>query len=166
MIDEIRTDVTEKILVPMLGPGGKLRDFKHFQVGDENLRGDLQPGGTWEYDNFTQLLPKGGRLEWKIRFVATVYSSSMLNVQQGAAEHLRLLCRPEGGELVGLIPALATMAITGYTSDSGQSFKISLQEATKSWAIKGKSHRHWSYATEVRVMFETWLNYGQILSPA
>lgn len=163
MIDEIRQDVVTQIFTPMLAPIDTLRDFKHVQAGDENLRADYHPGLTFEYDNYASLAYKGGRFECKFRFVATIYSSSLLAVREGAAAHLQLLCRPEGGKLIGLIPALARLSSMGFETDSGQSFVITLEKATKSWAIKGKKHRHWSFATEARVMFQTWLNPAQIL---
>lgn len=162
MIHEIRADVVNQILRPELATG-KLRDFTHVQEGDENVRTELHPALTWEYDNHSSLVYTGNRFEWKLRYVATIYSSSLLTVQEGASEHLRLLCRPDGNELVGMMPALAKLSVSGFRANSGQKFSIRLDEATKSWAIKGKNHLHWSFATEARVWFETWLNPSQMI---
>lgn len=162
MLAEIRSDVVAQLLTPELAPTGKLRDFKHVQAGDQSLRSDLHPGVTFDWRSYTDLKPGQGKFEWKIGFYATAYSSSLLHFEAGAEAHMKLLCRPEGATLVGLLPALAKL-YGGYSATNGQSFKVTFDPNPKSFSGKGKNQQFWSYRTEVHMMFETWLNPSQIL---
>lgn len=162
MITEIREDVVQ-LWETMRVPNGALDKFRHVQAGDENLMGDYYPAVTFDYDNHLEIKPNGNHYEARFRFKASMYSASLGTLKEGATAHLQLLCRSEGGKLLGLAPATVKLSL-GFTTDAGQAFKVRMDEATKSFAIKGKRHQHWSFVTEMRVWFETWLNAEQIAS--
>lgn len=165
MIDEIRKDVAG-LWTGMIGAGKALEGIKHVQDNDENLLSDYLPGITFDFADSVSLKFLGSRWEFKPRFKATLYTTGFENRAKAVAAHLDFLCRMESGTLRGMMVAAAVLASGGYETDSGQSFKIALDPATRSFGVKGKGqfHQHWSVRTELFLDFETWLTTEQVIA--
>ena len=161
MIDEIRKDVAA-LWDSRRGTGQVLEGIETVWPHDSNMMSDYMPGVTFEYNNESHLEFTGNHWEFRLRFKGTLYTASLNEKSIAVEEHLNLLCRFESGRLRGLIPAAAELAERGYSSDSGLSFKVAVEKATRSFGIKGKRHQHWTLATEIFLNFTTWLTSDQV----
>lgn len=162
MIEEIRSAIVE-LFEEMRTPTGVLRDFQLVKAGSEAPDIALQPAITVDWNGKAAMKLVGNRIEYRIGMNLVLYStgSSLITLEEGSAEHLRLVCRPEGGRLVGLLPA-AVHLIGGIELDDGTGFLVEINEQIKSFAAK--ANRGWSFMSEQRIEFQTWLDPSQVLT--
>ena len=163
MIDEIRTAIVE-LFKQMRTPTGVLRDFALVKPGSEAPDIGLQPAITVDWNGKAAMKLVGGRIEYRIGINLVLYSTgpSLLSLEDGSAEHLRLVCRAEGGRLVGMLPA-AVHLIGGIELDDGTGFLVEISDEIKSFGAKAPQGG-WSFMSEQRLEFQTWLNPGQVIA--
>lgn len=160
MIAEIRDAIVALLNDLRSGP---LCDIPLIKAGGEAPDLALQPAITVDWGGLADMKIVGSRVEFRLDFNLVLYStgSSLLSLEEGSSEHLRLICRPDGGKLIGLLPA-ALRLTGGLQLEDGTNFLVTMDEEIKSYGAK--SSAGWSFMSEQRAVFQTWFNPSQIIS--